>query len=380
VAVLPRPGAAAHEAIVPASRTALRREASARVAREGAIHALRDAQIPAKRGAALHPGHGSGSRKVPGAGSRADRDAGARAHRGADSRAERGAEARAERGADARARRDEQRAARHEAQLWRAYRAARRRSAAELAAMSGPVAAPSPSAVRCDATRNDLVEHYQPLVRVIAGALERRLPRRVERGDLETAANVGLISAIEAFDPARGVPFELYAEHRLRGALLDELRNQDWLPRPWRARLEVRRRTIDRLRAELGRDPWDEEVANALAISLREYHQDYGPALVEGPAGQSWSEDGRSFGGPALEGVPDQGREAPEERLTRDDLLRLVAQKLSVQEYRLVYLKYWEDMPLREIGTVLGLSESRVCKIHMALLDRLRDKLSSDRR
>lgn len=341
---------------MPASRTALRREASARTAREGAIRALRDARAPADRGATRRP------------------------DRTADSRADLAAEARAERGADARARRDAQRAARHEALLWRAYRAARRRSESELAGMPGPAAVPSPAAARCDAARNDLVEHYQPLVRVIAGALERRLPRRVERGDLETAANVGLISAIEAFDPARGVPFDLYAEHRLRGALLDELRNQDWLPRPWRARLEARRRTIERLRADLGRDPWDEEVASALGISLEEYQQDYGPGLVEGPVGPSWGEDGSSFGGPALEGVPDQGREAPEERLTRDDLLRLVAQKLSVQEYRVVYLKYWEDMPLREIGTVLGLSESRVCKIHMALLDRLRDKLSSDRR
>ncbi|MCY2960511.1 MAG: sigma-70 family RNA polymerase sigma factor [Planctomycetota bacterium] len=277
--------------------------------------------------------------------------------------------------------RQAEKAAQNEAKLWRAYHRARQRHAAENA---GPSALPrasrgalSVSAARCDSTRNALVEHYQPLVRTIASALERRLPRSVDRGDLETAGNVGLMSAIEAYDPERGVPFELYAEHRLRGALLDELRNLDWLPRPWRARLEARRRAIERLRADLGREPWDEEVAVALSVPLHVYQQDYGPALVESPVTPAWGEDGNSASGQTLEAVPDEGREAPEERLTRDDLLRLVAQRLTVLEYRLVYLKYWEDMPLREIGTVLGLSESRVCKIHMALLDRLRCRLGS---
>jgi RNA polymerase sigma factor for flagellar operon FliA len=269
-------------------------------------------------------------------------------------------------------------AARLAAKLWRAYHQARRRLAAEKCGISSTSGARAAAASRCAGARNALVEHYQPLVGMIAGALERRLPRSIERGDLDTAANVGLMSAIEAFDAARGVPFELYAEHRLRGALLDELRNLDWLPRPWRARLEARRRAIERLRAVLGREPWDEEVATALSLPLHVYQQDYGPGLVDGPVTPAWNEDGNSSGGPTLDGVPDRDREAPEERLTRDDLLRLVAQKLSAQEYRLVYLKYWEEMPLREIGTVLGLSESRVCKIHMALLDRLRDKLAAD--
>lgn len=271
-------------------------------------------------------------------------------------------------------------AARHSAKLWRAYQAARRRLGARKALNSGAGATSSAAAVRCDSARNALVEHYQPLVGVIAGSLERRLPRSVDRGDLETAANVGLMSAIEAYDPTRGVPFELYAEHRLRGALLDELRNLDWLPRPWRARLEARRRAIERLSASLGREPWDEEVAADLAIPVHVYQQDYGRALVDSPVAPNWADDSNSNGGSVLDGVPDRGREAPEERLTREDLLRLVAQKLTAQEYRLVYLKYWEEMPLREIGTVLGLSESRVCKIHMALLDRLRDKLSADSR
>lgn len=263
------------------------------------------------------------------------------------------------------------RAAKSAEKLWRVYDRVRR-------AAARPNAQESVEDERCDRARNGLVEHYQGLVRTLTSALERRLPPTVDRGDLETAANVGLMSAIEAFDPSRGVPFELYAEHRLRGALLDELRSQDWLPRPWRTRLEARRSAIEKLRAALGREPWGDEVATSLGISVETYHQDYGPALIEGPITPAFSEDGSVHGGPTLEGVPDLVREAPEENLTRLDLLRLVAQELTVQEYRVVYLKYWEEMPLREIGIVLGLSESRVCKIHLALLGRLRDKLSVD--
>lgn len=296
--------------------------------------------------------------------------------------------ARADRRESARVRREASGAARAaavaekaEAKLWGAYQRARRTlDARNAAAPSGAAASASGAHARSDAARNALVEHYQPLVRVIAAALERRLPRSVDRADLEIAGTVGLMSAIEAYDATRGVPFELYAEHRLRGALLDELRVMDRVPRPWRARLEARRRTIERLRADLGREPWDDEVASALGIPLQEYQQDYVPALVDAPMSPTWGEDAGASAGPTLDAVADQAREGPGERLTRDDLLRLVAQKLSVQEYRLVYLKYWEDMPLREIGVALGLSESRVCKIHMALLDRLRDKLAPDPR
>jgi RNA polymerase sigma factor for flagellar operon FliA len=224
--------------------------------------------------------------------------------------------------------------------------------------------------------RNRLVEHYQPHVRDMVRRFERRLPRSVDRGDLATAANFGLIAAIEAFDLDRGVPFELYCEHRVRGALLDELRNLDWLPRPWRSRLELHRRTVERLRAELGREPSDEEIAAGLGLEIDAYRQDFAPGVLEAPrtpAGLAVTEGAA----PGLDVVPDQTREAVGERLGREDLLRLVAQKLSVQEHRLVYLKYWEELSMREIGELLGLSESRVCKIHAQLLERLRDRLRS---
>ena len=113
-------------------------------------------------------------------------------------------------------------------------------------------------------TRNRLIEHYQPLVAEIVRRFFARLPRLVDRGDLDTAANFGLIDAIEGFDRARGVRFEIYCERRIRGAVLDELRNQDWLSRPFRGRIEQLRRVREELRSGLGREPSEAEVAQAL--------------------------------------------------------------------------------------------------------------------
>ncbi len=224
-----------------------------------------------------------------------------------------------------------------------------------------------------DEARNRLVEAYQYLVRSVVGRFAVRLPRSVDRGDLQTAANVGLMASVQSFDPSRQVRFESYAEMRIRGALLDELRTEDWLPRPWRQRIEMQKRAVERLRSALEREPRDAEVAAALGFSLEEYEFLFGTGLPGAPTG-SMPNGEDDEGGSQLEIVPDDRLDAPGEKLKRDELLRLVAQKLSEQEYRIVYLKYWEDLPMREIGDLMGLSESRVCKIHSKLLERLKDR------
>ena len=230
----------------------------------------------------------------------------------------------------------------------------------------------------CDEHRNRLVEHYQPLVGEIVRRLAARLPRLIDRGDLDTAANFGLIAAISGFDPARGVRFEIYCEHRVRGAVLDELRNQDWLSRPIRGRLEQLRRVSEELRARLGREPLEAELAQEIGPgeNRRSLEQglrtDFATPIVSGRGGESGEEAMA-----ALEVLADPDSDAPRERLGSDDLYRLVAQRLTVQEYQIVYLRYWEDLSLREIGEVLHLSESRVCKIHMRLLERLKERLAT---
>lgn len=226
-------------------------------------------------------------------------------------------------------------------------------------------------------TRNRLVEAYQPLVHDVVRRFAGRLPRSVDRGDLETAANVGLIAAVEGYDPSRGVRFETYCELRTKGALLDELRTQDWLPRPWRHRLELRKRVSERLRSEASREPSDEEIAMSMGLSPEDYAAQFGTAVPTAPSGAAPGADGIEDGVAMLEVVADDHLETPEDRLTREELLRLVAQKLTEQEYRIVYLKYWEELPMREIGELTGLSESRVSKVHARLIERLRARLSA---
>ena len=231
----------------------------------------------------------------------------------------------------------------------------------------------------CDERRNDLVEAYEPLVRVVVRRFAHRLPRSVDRGDLLTAGNVGLISAIQGFDPERGVRFESYGELRVKGALLDELRTQDWLPRPWRQRIEQQKRTRERLRSELSRSPSDDEIARAMDLDLDDYQRTFGTGLPTAPTGSMPGDESDDDVTPTLDVVADPHAEAPGDRLTREELLRLVTQRLTDQEYRIVYLKYWEELPMREIGQLTGLSESRVCKIHARLIERLRDRFRVDR-
>ncbi len=223
-------------------------------------------------------------------------------------------------------------------------------------------------------TRNRLVEEYHAFAREIVRRFSGRLPRSVDRGDLETAGSVGLISAVTGYDPERGVRFESYCELRVKGALLDELRTQDWLPRPWRQRMELRKRTTEALRGEYGRNPEDHEVALAMGLEEGEFQRLFGMGVPMPPTGSMAMDDGGDEMIPVLEAVPDNHCEVPGDKLSREDLLALVAQKLTDQEYRIVYLKYWEDLTMREIGELTGLSESRVCKIHTRLIHRLRDR------
>ncbi len=226
--------------------------------------------------------------------------------------------------------------------------------------------------------RNQLVEYYKPLADKTVRRFAVRLPRRVDRGDLDTAANLGLMSAIGGFDPERGVRFESYCERRIRGALLDELRSQDWLPRPWRQRVERRKRVLEALRARSNRKPRDEEVARAMGMTLEVYSQVFGVGLPGAPSGASLTADpnGEFFDG--LDVVPDMRHAAPGEKLTREELFLLVAERLSAKEARIIFLKYWRELPMREIGEMTGLSESRVCKIHAKLIGRLRDRFLSE--
>jgi RNA polymerase sigma factor for flagellar operon FliA len=226
-----------------------------------------------------------------------------------------------------------------------------------------------------DETRNALFDAYVGFANEITRRFAARLPRSVDRGDLQTAGNVGLMNAIGGYDPERGVRFESYCELRVKGALLDELRTQDWLPRPWRQRIEQQKRAVEALRAREVREPSDEEIAAEMGLCVDLYQQIFGVGLPGVPSG-TMATDGsdEEHSGP-LDVVPDPASDDLDAGLTREELLTLVRQRLTEQEYRILFLRYWEGMAMREIGEVTGLSESRVCKIHARLLERLHERL-----
>jgi RNA polymerase sigma factor FliA len=226
-----------------------------------------------------------------------------------------------------------------------------------------------------DESRNALVEKYHDFAETVMRRFASRLPRSVDRGDLSTASSVGLMNAVVGFNPERGVRFESYCELRVKGALLDELRTQDWLPRPWRQRMEQQKRTVEALRAREVREPSDAEIAREMGLGRELYQQLYGvglPGTPSGAGGAGYSEEDAML---MLEVVPDNSVADPEERLTHEELVSLVTQRLSEQEYRILYLRYWEGMAIREIAGLTQLSESRVRKIHARLIERLQERM-----
>ncbi len=221
--------------------------------------------------------------------------------------------------------------------------------------------------------RNALIEYYRPFASAVVRRVRSRLPRSVEIGDLEGAGDVGLIQAIQNFDPARGVPFEAFCEHRVRGAILDELRRLDWLPRPMRTRINRRKEAVDQLRTELSRDPTDDEVAERLGMDIKEYMRRFGagkdsPVLAGSKVGGGGEmEQGLDF----LEDTKEQG---PLEDAHRRELLEVIAASLDPEGREILFKRFFENRSLKEIGDDLDLSQSRVSKILGRLIDRLKDR------
>ncbi|MDP6990950.1 MAG: sigma-70 family RNA polymerase sigma factor [Planctomycetota bacterium] len=229
----------------------------------------------------------------------------------------------------------------------------------------------------CDRTRNHLVEYYFSFAKDLIRRFASRLPRSVDRGDLETAAHLGLMKAIVGFDPRHGVRFKSYCATRVRGSCRDELRTQDWLPRPHRQRLERQKRVVEGLRAELGREPHDEEVAGEMGLDIEAYERQFGvvpPGVPSGSMPLGATDDEPLLG---LDAVPDPDGDAPGDRLSRDEKMGLILRATDEQERRILHLRYFEGWSMKDIGEALDLSESRVCKIHARLRERLKGRFSA---
>jgi RNA polymerase sigma factor for flagellar operon FliA len=229
------------------------------------------------------------------------------------------------------------------------------------------------------ALRNRLIEHYLYLVKVIGNRVAARLPRSIDVQDLRSAGVFGLMSAVEHFDLDRGTPFESYCARRVRGAILDELRSQDWVPRLVRNRSTTYHDAQRALRERLGREPSCHETSEHLGLSGEETERLRREANLTSVftlcASEEREDDPRVLR--KLDVLMDKDSEEPFEKLVAHDLAAFLVNVLAPVQRTVVALYYKEGLTMKEIGRVLGISESRVCQIHSQTLRKLAVHLES---
>jgi len=225
--------------------------------------------------------------------------------------------------------------------------------------------------------RNALIEHYLPIVKINSERLATKLPDEVEIDDLISAGIDGLRDAIDMFDLDRGVKFETYCATRIRGAILDALRNKDWVPRLVRARANQLAEGRRQLQASLGRTPADHELAAFMNLSEAEYEKLIRDAHAVGviSLNRNFQDSDSTREVRDTDIVADRKTPAPMHTVQAGDLKRLITKGLSKNERLILILYYYEEMTMKEIGATLDLSESRVSQMHSAILARLRHTL-----
>jgi RNA polymerase sigma factor FliA len=229
--------------------------------------------------------------------------------------------------------------------------------------------------------RDQLIVRYSPLVKFVAGRVSAGLPQSIEQADLVSYGMFGLIDAIEKFDTDRNIKFETYAITRIKGAIIDELRSIDWVPRSVRAKARAVEQAYASLEASLGRAPTDGEVAAALQISEADLQQIFGQIsyigivaldeVISGGGGERG--DSVTLG----DSLADRG-EGPMAAFEVEEMKQILAgaiNRLGDREKIVLSLYYYENLTLAQIGQVLGVTESRVCQIHTKAVMQLRGRL-----
>ncbi|MCO6437971.1 MAG: FliA/WhiG family RNA polymerase sigma factor [Phycisphaerae bacterium] len=226
------------------------------------------------------------------------------------------------------------------------------------------------------AARNALLENYLPIVRYNAERIAARLPDEVELDDLLSAGVFGLMDAIEAFDPHRGVKFETYCAPRIRGAILDELRGMDWVPRLVRHKSHQLTRARQELEQNLGRAPTQSELAERFGVSYREFDRMMRDATAVSQVSLSRQFNDNDSGKDVFEidVIVDKRGRNPVVESQKRDLKALLTRGMSRAERLILILYYYEEMTMKEIGATLSLSESRVSQMHSSIMERLQSQ------
>jgi len=230
-----------------------------------------------------------------------------------------------------------------------------------------------------DRDKEELILKFAPLIKLIVNRIAIRLPPHVDTEDLVNAGVIGLIDAIEKYDPMRGTSFKTYAEFRIRGAILDELRILDWFPRSIRQKVNRLESTFAELERQLGRAATDEEVAEALNIDLDGFYKILAQASAVSLV--SLYDVGREEGEErSLLDCIASGEDDPAAALESQEVYEAIGraiERLPEKEKIVISLYYYDELTMKEIGRVLKLTESRVSQIHTKAILRLRAKLRS---
>ncbi len=236
-----------------------------------------------------------------------------------------------------------------------------------------------------DAIRNRLVKQYLPLVKYVAGKLAVGMPQNVEFDDLVSYGVIGLFDAIDKFDPDKHVKFKTYAVTRVRGSIFDQLRQLDWVPRSIRQKTRELEDAVRRLEAQLGRSATDREIARELGISERDFEK-----LILKISGTTvlslndvWypgDDNDRMSIGDSIESPQNRN---PDAIVEKQEIKRVIVEAINDlpdKEKKVLVLYYYEDLTLKEIGAVLGVTESRISQLHTKAIMRLRGRLTSVKR
>ncbi|MGB9712231.1 MAG: sigma-70 family RNA polymerase sigma factor [Dissulfurimicrobium sp.] len=231
--------------------------------------------------------------------------------------------------------------------------------------------------------RQELIIRYTPLIRYVVEKMSARLPGHVSCDDLMSAGVIGLMDAVEKFDPSKNIQFKTYAEFRIRGAILDELRNLDWIPRSIRRKSSELEQTYKRLEKELGRPAEDEEAANALGLDMEEFYK-----LLEETRCVTFMDidairrrlpDGNDED--IFDLIAGDGSADPFEQLKLTDIKRLVVdaiESLPIKERLVLSLYYYEELTMKEIGEIMGYTESRISQLHTKAILRIKAHISDN--
>ncbi|WP_028974894.1 RNA polymerase sigma factor WhiG [Spirochaeta cellobiosiphila] len=230
--------------------------------------------------------------------------------------------------------------------------------------------------------RDTFIKQYAPLVRYVAGKVSVGMPHNVEFDDLVGYGVFGLFDAIDKFDPEKHVKFKTYAVTRIRGAIFDELRSIDWVPRSVRQKTRELEDTVQHLEASLGRSASDAEIANKMGISVNDFQKVLlkisGTSILS--LNDVWYTGEENDKVSIVDSIESPTSLNPDTIVEKDEIKRVIVeaiQSLPEKEKKVLVLYYYEDLTLKEIGKVLEVTESRVSQLHTKAIMRLRSKLTN---